>query len=294
MIPKAESITHLHLLSVVNTEIKRNLEKSLIKILDVGCGNGHLIDYLSQTLVLLHPSTEFEIYGLDVNDCSVQSANYLSKTIKLLSGKYIEVPWRERVSMIASHDRWPFTENFFDVILSNQVLEHVHDHDLFFSEIARTLKEGGMSVHLYPLKHYFYEGHLSLPLVHRILNYDILYFYIKFLSRIGLGKFKHHNATTGISLTEYTQAHADYMHFNTNYLSYAETMKLSKKHLLRCSFRYTQEFYENKFRSLLLLKPKYEYKKNRNRFLDWIAIKVLKYVSSITLFLQKENTYTKR
>jgi hypothetical protein len=96
-----------------------------------------------------------------------------------------------------------------------------------------------VAAHLYPLRHYFYEGHLHLPLVHKILNYDILYSYIKCLNRLGLGKFKLHKKTTGISLAEYTKAHADYMYFNTNYLSYTETLNLSKKYSLRGSFKYT-------------------------------------------------------
>ncbi|OEU78156.1 MAG: hypothetical protein BA872_01295 [Desulfobacterales bacterium C00003060] len=292
MIPKAESITHLHLLSIVNTEIRKT-KKPLIRILDVGCGNGHLIAYMTQALVSLCPSTEFEIYGLDVNDSSVQSENYCLKTNKLLSEKYPEVSWNERITIITSHDRFPFVEGFFDVILSNQVLEHVHNHDLFFSEISRTLKEGGVAAHLYPLRHYFYEGHLHLPLVHKILNYDILYSYIKCLSRLGLGKFKLHKKTTGISLAEYTKAHADYMYFNTNYLSYTETLNLSKKYSLRGSFKYTQEFYGNKLRSLLRLKPKYAYKTKRASLFGWVAIYVLKYLSSVTLFLEKENTYRK-
>ena len=143
------------------------------------------------------------------------------------------------------------------------------------------------------MRHYVYEGHLHLPLVHKILSYDILYSYIKCLSRLGLGKYKLHKNTTGISLDEYTKAHADYMCFNTNYLFYTETLKLSKKYSFRGSFKYTQEFYGNKLRSLLRLKPKYIYKTNRSSLFDWVAIYVLKYISSVTLFLEKENTYRK-
>jgi len=63
MIPRAESVTNLHLLSIVNTEIKRKTDKkSLIRILDVGCGNGHLINYMFQALALLYPSIEFVVY----------------------------------------------------------------------------------------------------------------------------------------------------------------------------------------------------------------------------------------
>lgn len=196
--------------------------------------------------------------------------------------------------MISSKEAWPYDDGFFDFVISNQVVEHVLDHDLFFSEISRILCQGGKSFHLFPLRHYFYEGHLNLPMVHRILNHDFLVSYIKFLSRLGLGKFRDHNISTSISLNEYSERHADYMSFFTNYLSYREILKLGKKYSLRTSFRYTQEFYEAKLRSLLRLKPRHKYNYNRSSFIDWIAIHFFKYLSSITLMLEKNEVYTKK
>ncbi len=38
----------------------------------------------------------------------------------------------------------PFDDNSFDAIISLEVMEHVQDHSVFFSEAARTLKNGGM------------------------------------------------------------------------------------------------------------------------------------------------------
>lgn len=41
-----ERITHLHLLSVLVTEItKRDLTDGRLRILDAGCGNGHLSSF---------------------------------------------------------------------------------------------------------------------------------------------------------------------------------------------------------------------------------------------------------
>jgi len=42
--------------------------------------------------------------------------------------------------------KFPFEDNKFDVIHSNQVIEHVKDTDLFVSEIYRILKPGGYAV----------------------------------------------------------------------------------------------------------------------------------------------------
>ncbi len=40
----------------------------------------------------------------------------------------------------------PFKSNTFDVVLSNQVIEHLFDVDLFVSEIFRILKSGGYAI----------------------------------------------------------------------------------------------------------------------------------------------------
>ena len=44
----------------------------------------------------------------------------------------------------------PFTENQFDVVLCNHVLEHVHDDILALKEIKRVLKPGGWAILLVP------------------------------------------------------------------------------------------------------------------------------------------------
>ena len=118
--------------------------------------------------------------------------------------------------------------------------------------------------------------------------------YIKFLSRLGLGKYKSHSRESGISLDEYSEKHADYMHYFTNYISYSEVLKLAKKHRLRISFRYTLELYIKKFRKMLSLNTKYEYEKKRSILIDWLPLFVLKYISIVTLFLEKKETYREK
>ncbi len=40
----------------------------------------------------------------------------------------------------------PFEDDRFDIVVSNQVIEHLHNTDLFVSEIRRVLKPGGLAV----------------------------------------------------------------------------------------------------------------------------------------------------
>lgn len=48
--------------------------------------------------------------------------------------------WIKTISCYADKDRRPFEDNFFDVIVSNQVIEHLSNVDIFFQEAYRVLK----------------------------------------------------------------------------------------------------------------------------------------------------------
>ncbi len=288
---KAASITHEHLLAVIRTECKSGAQTRHFRILDAGCGNGLLIAYLHGTLPKLSPEIGFEIFGLDVSDHGVQASGYFAKTVEMLTARFPGIDWPSRLTLTTVNCDWPYSDGFFDAVVSNQVCEHVGNHDHFFSEIRRTLRAGGFSVHLFPLVNYFWEGHLRLPFVHWIRHWDVLYAYVKSLSRIGLGAFKIHRRRFGASLDDYARQHADYVHYCTNYISYGQVLRLAKRNRLRASFRYTQEFYWRKLRSLLGMSPEFEYRRDRSATVDWCATFFLKYVSSVTLFLEKIETY---
>jgi len=53
----------------------------------------------------------------------------------------------------------PLPDNSFDLILSNEVLEHVEDDDLAVQEMIRTLKPGGRLVMFCPNRGYPFETH---------------------------------------------------------------------------------------------------------------------------------------
>ncbi len=271
----AESITHQHLLAVVNTETRRRPPAPLVRILDLGCGDGRLLSYLATNLPILQPDVRFELYGLDVDDCGVQDRGFLDGARALLRERVPSEDWHGRLISLSTTDAWPFADDYFDAIVSNQVFEHIGDHAFVLGQIARTLRTGGFSVHLFPLRHYVYEGHLHLPFVHRIRDFDLLRAYIRTLSRLGLGKFPAHRRATGISLEEFSERHADYMHYQTNYLTYTEALTLAKRADLRGSLRYTKEFYAAKVRSLLNRTPLYEYEVNRSALVDWSAAKAV-------------------
>ncbi len=290
-LPKAESITHQHILCVINTLIIQKNTKDTIRILDAGCGNGKLIAYLHICLHLLHSDKIFHISGYDVQDHGVQSEGFLVEAVNRLSTMIPAVNWAERINTIQTIDQWTFVTKKYDFIISNQVLEHVYDKDLFFSNISSNLIDGGHSVHLAPLKHVVHEGHIFLPWAHRIRNFSSLYGYIRFMSSIGFGKFRKHQKETGCSLNEYSERHADYIYFWTNYSSEAETIDFARRNGMRADFRFSFEFFTSKIRQILKIKRRNIYKPREYGFIDAILVKQLRYLSSVTLVCTKKNTY---
>ncbi len=59
----------------------------------------------------------------------------------------------------AACEQLPFPEATFDVVLSNEVLEHVHDDRAAAREIARVLRPGGRAVIFAPNRWYPFETH---------------------------------------------------------------------------------------------------------------------------------------
>lgn len=297
MIPKRfVSITHLHLYAIINTIIKHKYTPqsiNKIRILDVGCGNGILLSALVKELPLKNPSVSFEFYGLDVNDSHIQERGYFTKTISLLQSVNSEADWQNNLKLISSKEKWPFENDFFDIILSNQVMEHVFNQELFLMEIQRTMKDHGYSFHLYPLRHYIYEGHLLIPFVHKFKSWTTTYYWIKWAIFLGFGTYrKHKKAGYTNSVIEFAEKHSDYITFEVNYQTARQIAATAKKCRLKNSFDFTYLYYKQKLRSLFGLSPLEiyritDFKSSKNSFYFFF----LKYITGITLLLRKSNSF---
>src|SRR3989339_175564 len=93
-------------------------------LLDLGCDEGYFTDRLAKAIGC---DTK---YGVEI--VAERAAVARKKGIK--------------VSTADLNEKLPLPDNFFDVVLSNQVIEHLHDTDNFISELHRVLKSGGYAI----------------------------------------------------------------------------------------------------------------------------------------------------
>lgn len=293
--PRFSSITHLHIFAVINTLVtyRFNPDKKVFRILDIGCGDGKLIQMLIKELKSAHPSLTFEIFGLDVNDSHVQQNGFFENTINDLRNQFPHEPWNERLKLIHSNQVWPFENNYFEFIYSNQVMEHVFNQSFFLKEIMRTMTEDAWSVHLYPLRHYIYEGHIRIPYVHKFRSWTTTYHWIRLASLAGIGTYKEHKQK-GLdkNIHSYAKRHADYLAFQVNYQTLSQITCTAKECKLKSSFDFTYLYYKQKLRSLLKIKPLELYdKKDVSSLKNSFYFLFLKYVSGVTLVLRKRDSY---
>jgi SAM-dependent methyltransferase len=125
------------------------------RVLDFGCGRGELIANARRR--------GFEFYGADKydgtffrqSDCVAESAPF----IKNIEAGVI-----------------PFADAEFDVVVANQVFEHIEWPGIEFAtnEIARVLKPGGYFLALFPTAEVWFEGHLGLYFPQRMRRWPRL------------------------------------------------------------------------------------------------------------------------
>jgi SAM-dependent methyltransferase len=149
------------------------------KILDYGCGAGEIIKLLRDD-------------GLDAQGCeSFYAGGDLSS----------KVPLELEDRILAMHgDRIPFPDDTFDLVVSNQVMEHVADLDAVLTEIRRVLKGGGACLSLFPHREVWREGHCNIPFLHWFPKGSTpRIYYAAALRALGIGYFKDEQTPTAWS-----------------------------------------------------------------------------------------------
>ncbi len=97
--------------------------------LEVGIGIASLLEQLQN----------FDCYGIDIAEKTVVATDHLFKE-KGLRGSFLQ----------ADATSLPFPDNYFDVIVTSHVFEHIEQDELAMAEVARTLKPGGKFIIFVP------------------------------------------------------------------------------------------------------------------------------------------------
>jgi 2-polyprenyl-3-methyl-5-hydroxy-6-metoxy-1,4-benzoquinol methylase len=125
-------------------------------ILDAGCGDG-------VNLNLLNNFKGATIYGMDYNPLRITRAKKSLQDISILQGDLLALPFKEQL---------------FDVILLNQVLEHIPEDGAVIREIYKSLKQDGLLILCVPNEGCFL-GQLRNNVIQRSISRttDHIHFY---------------------------------------------------------------------------------------------------------------------
>lgn len=118
-----------------------------MKVLDFGCGEGGMVNAALDK--------GFDAYGCDLFD--VQYSYHWNRTA-------IAPRHEGRLRKIGSPYRLPFDDSSIDVVLSDQVFEHVLNYPQAIAELRRVTRPGGCFLHAFPSRYRLIEGHVYVPL----------------------------------------------------------------------------------------------------------------------------------
>ena len=117
--------------SHTRSEMLNLLPSSYSKVLEIGCGAGGFARQLSRSA---------EIWGVEPDEASAEVARqYIAK---VLCGTYDAVA-----------DLLP--DGYFDLVVCNDVIEHMNDHDRFLETIKKKLQKNGFLVGSVPNVRYY-------------------------------------------------------------------------------------------------------------------------------------------
>ena len=122
-------------------------ERPNARILDFGCGAGPAVRAARAMGLPFFGADSF--YGGSEARKEVEAAGMLGSAIREIRDGRID-----------------FEDAAFDLILSNQVFEHVEQLDRTLSELSRILKKDGLLVCLFPTQEVVREAHCGVPFLH--------------------------------------------------------------------------------------------------------------------------------
>jgi 2-polyprenyl-3-methyl-5-hydroxy-6-metoxy-1,4-benzoquinol methylase len=108
----------------IHQEIASRQNKKIIRLLDLGCGDGVLI-YM---LIKSNPGANIKIYGVDLDPLAITAAKKKNPNVEFV---------------VSSVYKTPFSDGYFDFIVSSDVIEHLQYPSKMLLEIKRILTKAG-------------------------------------------------------------------------------------------------------------------------------------------------------
>lgn len=175
------------------------------RILDFGCGAGRLV------------SAGLEA-GLDISGADVFYSGSRDRPEAGLLGTAIREMRDGRID---------FADSSFQLVVNNQVMEHVEDLDAALGEIHRVLAPGGTVLSIFPSRDVFREGHIGIPFSHWFPKDSKPRFYYTWALRAaGLGYWKQEAPTC----RAWTAGKLKWLDSYTHYRSRGEIFDVFSRH----------------------------------------------------------------
>lgn len=130
-------------------ETRTGLPRAEINVLDFGCGRGAFVGRLRQR--------GWRAFGTEIDDRFVRAGALVNA---MATDAY------PLLTTVQEDGRSLFPDGYFDIIVSNQVLEHVANLDAVVCEMSRQLKPGGIMLHYFPAQFRLVDAHYRLPFAH--------------------------------------------------------------------------------------------------------------------------------
>lgn len=184
-------------------------QKEKIRVLDYGCGNGTIVQELIEA-------------GFDAYGCEYFGPGSGLEIKKQLADKGL---LGNKVHIIEEINTG-FEDDYFDVVISNQVFEHIPNIEPVLHEIHRVMKANAIFLNVFPHKGTIREAHCHILFAHRLTaRFGILYAWLYMMKSLGLGRRKKEKNTD-----KWVRFWMKWIPENTNYISRSAVLKSYKIH----------------------------------------------------------------
>lgn len=115
---------------MISIDLKKLSIKPGYRVLDIGCGSGR------------HTCAFARFKNITVIGADINFDDVVETRERLDYHEALEGTGAHRETIVADINRLPFSNNFFDIVICSEILEHIADHDAAAGEVARVLKPG--------------------------------------------------------------------------------------------------------------------------------------------------------